>query len=68
MIMVTRFDGTRLAVNVQLIEFVEATPDTVLSMTTGRKLIVRETPEQVVDAVVAFKRRVLGGLQMMDEE
>ena len=44
MITVTRFDGTTLIVNAELIEFIEARPDTVLSLTTGKKVIVRESP------------------------
>lgn len=58
MVTLTRFDGSALIVNAELIEFVEATPDTVLSMTTGRKVIVRESPEAVIRAVVAYKQKI----------
>jgi len=67
MITVTRFDGSRLVVNSDLIEFIEATPDTVVTLTTGRKIIVAETPEAVVQAVIAFKHRVLQGPQLIEE-
>ncbi len=60
MILVTRLDGSELYVNSELIEFLESTPDTVLSLTDGRKLVVKETPEEIVRRVIAFKRQVLG--------
>jgi flagellar protein FlbD len=60
-ITVTRLDNTNLVVNAELLEFVEATPDTVLTMTTGRKVIVRESPHDVIQAVIAYKRRIHGG-------
>ncbi len=56
MIKVTRFNGTTLILNADLIEFVEATPDTIISLTTGRKIIVREAPDDIIEKVVTFKR------------
>ncbi|MBI2938967.1 MAG: flagellar FlbD family protein [Chloroflexi bacterium] len=62
MIEVTRFDGSHLIVNADLIEFIETTPDTVISLTTQRKILVRESAQEIVDRVIAFKRRIyLGG-------
>ena len=58
MIQVTRLDGSRLYVNAELVEFVESTPDTVLSLTTGRKIIVRESGETVVEAIMSYKQRL----------
>lgn len=57
MITVSRLDGTEFVVNAELIELIEMTPDTVLSLTSGRKLIIREPAEEVIDRVVAFRRR-----------
>ncbi len=59
MIKVSRLDGTEFVVNAELIELIETTPDTVLSLTTGRKLIVREPAEELVTRVVAFRHRIL---------
>lgn len=58
MITVSRLDGHDLVVNADLIELVESTPDTVLSFLHGKKLIVRETPEEVVERVIAYRRRI----------
>ena len=57
MIRLHRLDGKEFVVNADLIETVEATPDTVLSLTTGRKLVVRESVEEVIEKVLHFNRR-----------
>ena len=58
MIRVRRFRGKggEFVVNADLIETVEATPDTVITLTTGHKLIVEESIDEVIARVVAFKR------------
>jgi flagellar protein FlbD len=56
MIRLTRVDGRAIVINSDLIEFVEATPDTLVSLTTGKKIIVRESEEQVIEKVAAFRR------------
>ncbi len=58
MIHLTRTDGADIVLNAQLIEIVEATPDTVISLTTGRKVLVRESVGQVVNRVIAYERRI----------
>ncbi len=59
MIAVTRLDGQAMFLNNDLIESIEPTPDTLITMSNGEKLYVREAPEEVVDRVVRFKRTVL---------
>ena len=61
MINLTRLNKTNLIVNSELIEFVEATPDTIITLTTGQKIIVRESVDEVIDRVVEFKRRIILG-------
>lgn len=56
MIRVTRLNGQPLVLNAELIETVEATPDTVISLTTGRKVLVRESPEEVASRVMRYRR------------
>ena len=58
MIKVTRFNGKQYIVNADLIEFIEETPDTVLSLTTGRKVLVTEDAEELVKRVIEFRRRI----------
>ncbi len=58
MIKVTRLNGTELVVNADLIEFVEATPDTVISLTTGKKIVVSEPVDEIICKVVDFRMRI----------
>jgi flagellar protein FlbD len=57
----TRLDGKELVVNADHVLTVEATPDTMLVLTTGHHLMVKETVRDVVDRAAAWKRRVAGG-------
>lgn len=59
MIELTKLQNLKVVVNAELIEFVESTPDTLITTTTGKKLMVKETVEEVVEAVIAYKRRCL---------
>lgn len=59
MIRLTRINDSPFYVNADLIEFVDATPDTVLTLTNGEKVRVRERAEEVVEKVIVYKRRVL---------
>jgi flagellar protein FlbD len=59
MIEVTRLHDQKIIVNADLIEFVEETPDTMISTTTGKKLLVKESVAEVIDRIVAYRRRCL---------
>lgn len=58
MIVVHRLNGTAVTVNAELIETVEASPDTVLTLVTGNRYIVRESVEDVVQRVVGYRKKV----------
>ncbi len=58
MIALTLLNGACVYVNSSLIETFERTPDTVITLTTGKKLIVKESPEEVIDRVVEFALKV----------
>lgn len=62
MIKLTRLNNIPLIVNSDLIKCVENSPDTVLTLVTGEKIIVRETTELVLERVIAFRRAILAGL------
>ena len=59
MIELKRLNGSPLAINCDLIKYVEEAPDTVLTLLSGEKLVVRETTEQVIERVRDFRRSVL---------
>ena len=58
MINLTRLNGAEIVVNANVVESLEATPDTVLSLTSGQKLAVRETISEVVEKVIRYQRQV----------
>ena len=58
MIEVTKFDSHKILINPDYIEVVEETPDTVISLTTGRKLIVKESRQDIQNLVKSFKRDI----------
>lgn len=58
MIPVTRLDGTVMVVNDDQIAWIETRPDTVISMMNGEKLLVRESPEVLVERTRLFRRSV----------
>ena len=58
MIHVTRINHVPLVLNADLIQHVETTPDTVVSLTTGQKFVVLESADEVIRRVVAFRREI----------
>lgn len=58
MIEVTRLNGTKILINPDLIEFVEETPDTVISFTTGRKIIVKESRQEMKNLVKLYRKDI----------
>jgi flagellar protein FlbD len=62
LIELTRLNGRALVVNCDLIKFVEAAPDTMLTLVTGEKIVVRESCADVVERAVAFRSRLLQGV------
>ncbi|HVN18409.1 MAG TPA: flagellar FlbD family protein [Dongiaceae bacterium] len=62
MIHLTRLNNKALFVNSDLIKFVEQSPDTVVTLITGEKIVVLEKAGEVLRRIVAFRRSVLEGL------
>ncbi|MCZ6601436.1 MAG: flagellar FlbD family protein [Planctomycetota bacterium] len=58
MIRLTRLNGKEFFLNAELIKFVEQTPDTVVTLISGEKVIVAETADGVVDRVIEFGKRL----------
>lgn len=59
MIRLTRLNGSGFVLNCELIETLEPTPDTIITTTTGKKLVVAETIEEIVEKVIQYKKSVL---------
>ena len=56
MIEVTKINGVKILVNPHLLEIVEETPDTVLTLTTGRKIIVKESRQDIKNLVKLYRK------------
>jgi flagellar protein FlbD len=58
MIRLTRINHQPMVLNSDLIEHIEVTPDTVISLITGQKLVVLESADEVIHRVIAFRRAI----------
>jgi flagellar protein FlbD len=58
MIQLTRLNGTEIFINSDMIETIEKTPETVISLVNGKKLTVKEPPQDVVDRVIRFRQEI----------
>lgn len=58
MIELTRLNDTSFLLNSDLIEIIEETPDTVISLTTGRKFVVKESRQDIKNLVISYKKEI----------
>jgi flagellar protein FlbD len=57
-ISVSRLNGEEVFINPHLIETIEATPDTVIALTTGKRMVVKETASEVVSRIVRYRQTI----------
>ena len=62
MIDVTKINGIKMSINPDLIEVIETTPDTVITLTTGRKIIVKEGRQEIKNLVLSYRREIFANL------
>lgn len=67
MIEVKRLNDSVITINSDLIEFIESTPDTLISLTTGKKLLVKDTVDEVVKKVIKYRRSINEGIGIKTE-
>lgn len=58
MIEVTKINNIKITINAELIETIEETPDTVITLTTGKKIIIKEERKKVVELVLLYKSSI----------
>ncbi|PKM80893.1 MAG: flagellar protein FlbD [Firmicutes bacterium HGW-Firmicutes-14] len=58
MIRVTRMNGFDLIINAELIEFIESTPDTVLTLTTGKKFVLKDSVQDIIDRIIDYRKSI----------
>ena len=56
MIKLTRLNDTGFVINAEMIEFVEAIPDTIISLASGKKVMVTEPVDLVIERIIEYKR------------
>jgi len=59
MISITKLNDQQIIINSSLIELIEATPDTTITLTTGRKMIVKESVDEVVNRIQDYKKHLV---------
>lgn len=68
MIKLKRINGTDIVINAELIELVEETPDTVITLTNGHKMVVADTVDEVINKVIAYKHYICVGPPKLQKE
>ncbi|MGY6499368.1 MAG: flagellar FlbD family protein [Acidimicrobiales bacterium] len=68
MILLRRLNGTEFGVNADLIERLEITPDTVVTLVDGTKYVVADSVEDVIDRIISFRARILSVAEGGDTE
>ena len=60
MIKLKRLNGVEFSLNAELIEQIESAPDTVITLTTGNNIVVRESAAEVVERIIEYRRKITG--------
>ncbi len=63
MIKLTRLNGETVHINCEMIESLESAPETLLSLTTGRKIMVTNPIDEVIDKIINYKSKILARVQ-----
>ncbi len=63
MISLSRLNGEKLVLNIDLIEMIEETPDTIITLTNGKKILVRESSRQISEEIIKFRKRIFSDLK-----
>lgn len=66
MIMITRTNGTKVYINPELIQSVEATPDTVITLAGNKVMIVKDTPHEIAERFIEYRRKTLAPILSSD--
>ncbi len=66
MIEVTKMGGDEITINAELIESIQATPDTVITLTTNKKILVKNSVDEIVKKVIAYKKEIASCLTVKE--
>lgn len=62
MIELTKMNESKFTINADIIECIEETPDTVITLTTGKKIIVKESMKEIKDLVISYKKAIYSNI------
>jgi flagellar protein FlbD len=65
MISVTRLNGSTFWVSSEQIEFIESTPDTVVTLLSGKKVIIKESAEELIEKIIQYRRQLFAGPEIL---
>lgn len=68
MVELTKLNNKKFIINADLIEYVEASPDTTISLTTGNVFVVRESVDELIEKVIKFRQKSNSFLSQMKKE
>ena len=67
MIEITKLNDVKISINAELIESVEEIPDTVITLTTGKKIFVKESRQKIENLVKSYKRDIFRQIMNVNE-
>jgi flagellar protein FlbD len=59
MIYITKLNSEEIVINSDLIEVIEETPNTIITLTTGKKIIAQDSSKEIVKKIIAYKRKLI---------
>ncbi|MFY9174734.1 MAG: flagellar FlbD family protein [Peptococcia bacterium] len=68
MLILHRLNDSQIVVNLDLLETVEVTPDTLITFNSGRKIVVKESIEEVIQQALDYKARILLKMNSLEED
>ncbi len=66
MITVTRLDGSSVMINADRIEWLEANPDTIICFESEHRMVVRESPQEIIRRVIVYKQQIHTSPQIVE--
>ena len=58
MISVTRLDGSRYWINPHMIESMELNPDLTVTFFSGKKIVIKDSPEDLIDSIISYRKKI----------
>jgi len=67
MIELIKTDGSKIVINADLIQEIKETPDTVITLTNGKKLLVKDSTDEIVEKVIEYRQKIMMGISRTGE-